>query len=202
MDDEEIKFQMEVVLKKAIQAQLAIPRYPKTYSGRIKPAGLRGAISPKSLTGQLSNSVNVKFVEGGQNNLELVVSFTDNDYWYYVDQGRQPGEEVVKRRQSRKKNGQFGKVFYVRDYTKYPPLSQILQWVKQRPALQGAGDTNTRAYLASRSIARDGIYGIEFIDAAIKEVTPVLIEMFGDYAETLFENLTTRITEEQRTIFR
>ena len=202
MDEEEIKFQMEVLLKKAIQAQLAIPRIPKTYSGRIKPAGLKGAVSPKSLTGQLSNSVNVKFVEGGQDNLELVVSFIDNDYWYYVDQGREPGEEIIKRRQARRKNGQFGKVFYVRDYTKYPPLSQILQWVKQRPALQGAGDINTRAYLASRSIAKDGIYGIDFIDAAIKEVTPVLIEMFGDYAEALFENLTTRITEEQRTIFR
>jgi hypothetical protein len=202
MDDEEIKFQMEVVLKKAIQAQLSIPRLSRAYDGRIKPASLAGAISPKSLTGQLSNSVNVKFVEGGQNNLELVVSFTDNDYWYYVDQGRQPGKEIVKRRQARKKNGQFGKVFYVRDYTKYPPLSQILQWVRQRPALQGAGDIDTRAYLASRSIARDGIYGIQFIDAAIKEVTPVLIEMFGDYAETIFDNLTTRITEEQRTIFR
>lgn len=202
MDEEEIKFQMEVYLKKEIQRQLAIPRIPKTYSGRIKPAGLRGAISPKSLTGQLSNSVNVKFTEGGQNNLELVISFIDNDYWYYVDQGREPGEEVLKRRQARKKNGQFGKVFYVRDYTKYPPLSEILQWVKQRPALQGAGDINTRAYLASRSIARDGIYGIDFIEDAIREATPVLIEMFGDYAESILDNLTTRITEEQKTTFR
>lgn len=202
MDEEEIKFQMEVYLKKEIQRQLAIPRIPKTYSGRIKPAGLRGAISPKSLTGQLSNSVNVRFVEGGQNNLELVISFIDNDYWYYVDQGREPGEEILKRRQARKKNGQFGKVFYVRDYTKYPPLSQILQWVKQRPALQGAGDIDTRAYLASRSIARDGIYGIDFIEDAIREATPKLIEMFGDYAESILDNLTTRITEEQKTTFR
>ena len=202
MNQQEIKIQIQDVLKKAIQAQLEIPRYPKSYSGRIKPAGLRGAISPKSLTGQLSQSVNVQFVEAGQDNLELVVSFGDNDYWYYVDQGREPGEEVLKRRQARRKNGQFGKVFYVRDYTKYPPLSDILQWVKQRPALLGVGDVETRAYLASRSIAKDGIYGIDFIDTAIKEVTPVLIEMFGDYAETFFNNLTTRITEEQRTIFR
>jgi hypothetical protein len=202
MNEEDIQFQMEVVLKKAIQNQLRIPRYPTTYSGRIKPAGMRGAISPKSLTGQLSNSVDVSFVDKGDNNLELVVSFIDNDYWYYVDQGRKPGEEILKRRQARKKNGQFGKVFYVRDYTKYPPLSSILQWVQQRPALQGTGDINTRAYLASRSIARDGIGGINFIDAAIKEATPILLEMFGDYAERIFDNFTEIIQQENQVIYR
>lgn len=201
MNEEDLKFQMEVYLKQVIQAQLKIPRIPKTYSGKIKASGLRGISSPKSLTGQLSNSVRVKF-EGEDDNLQLVVSFVDNDYWYYVDQGRQPGDEILKRRQARRKNGQFGKVFYVRDYTKYPPLSQILQWVKQRPALQGAGSTETRAYLASRSIARDGIYGINFIEDALLEATPKLIEMFGDFAENIFNQFTERITEENKVIYR
>lgn len=202
MDEEEIKFQMEVILKTAIQNQLRIPRYPTTYSGRIKPAGMRGAISPKSLTGELSNSVDVSIVEGAQNNMELVVSFINNDYWYYVDQGRKPGDEIMKRRQARRKNGQFGKVFYVRDYTKYPPLSSIIQWVQQRPALSGAGSIQTRAYLASRSIAKDGIGGINFIDSAIKESTPKLIEMFGDYVERIFDNFTEIIENENQVIYR
>lgn len=202
MDEEEIKFQMEVILKTAIQNQLRIPRYPTTYSGRIKPAGMRGAISPKSLTGELSNSVDVSIVEGAQNNMELVVSFINNDYWYYVDQGRKPGDEIMKRRQARRKNGQFGKVFYVRDYTKYPPLSSIIQWVQQRPALSGAGSIQTRAYLASRSIAKDGIGGINFIDSAIKEATPKLIEMFGDYVERIFDNFTEIIENENQVIYR
>jgi hypothetical protein len=201
MDEAEIIFQMEVVLKKAIQKQLAIPRPSRAYDGRIKPASLAGAISPKSLTGQLSNSVDVSFVEAGDN-LELVVSFINNDYWYYVDQGRKPGTEYLKRRQRTKKNGQAGKLFFVRDYTKYPPLSAISQWVRQRPALSGAGDIDTRTYLASRSIARDGIYGINFIDAAIKEATPILLEMFGDFAENIFNNFTQRIVEEQNVILR
>jgi hypothetical protein len=201
MDEEEIKFQMEVYLKQQIQNELRIPRPSTSYDGRIKPSSLRGAISPKSLTGQLSNSVNVSF-EGEDNNLSLVVNFIDNDYWYYVDQGRRPGQEILKRRQARRKNGQFGKVFYVRDYTKYPPLSAILQWVKQRPALTGAGDINTRAYLASRSIARDGIGGIDFIEKAIQKSIPVLVEMFGDYAQNIFFRFTERLEEEQKIIFK
>lgn len=202
MDPEEIKFQMEVYLKKQIQEQLRIPRIPRTYDGLPKPSGLRGISSPKNLTGQLSNAVSVKFEGEDDDNLSLVVSFPTADYWYYVDQGRKPGEEIIKRRQARRKNGQFGKVYYVRDYTKYPPLSQILQWVKQRPALTGVGSTETRAFLASRSIARDGIYGIEFIDAALRQAEPVLLDMFGEFAEQIFLNFTEKILEENKVIYK
>lgn len=189
MDVDEIKFQITTLLREEIQGELQIRRPARAYDGRYKPVSGKYPTpqSKKSLTGNLAASVQVYFQGSMEtNNLTLVVDFGNNDYWYYVDQGRRPGEEIMKRRQARKKNGQFGRGFYVRDYTKYPPLSSISQWVRQRPALEGVQNLDTRVYLAARSIAKYGIYGIQFIDSALKDVEDQIVELFGDMGQELF----------------
>ena len=138
MDASEIQFQITTLLREEIQGELNIRRPARTYTGQYKPVSGRYPTpeSRKTLTGNLASSVQVYFNGNFEdNNLELVVDFGNTDYWYYVDQGRKPGSPIVKRRQARRKNGQFGRVFYVQDYTKYPPLASISQWVRQRPAL-------------------------------------------------------------------
>lgn len=189
MDASDIQFQITTLLREEIQGELNIRRPARTYSGKYKPVSGRYPTpeSKKSLTGGLAASVEVYFTgDFESDNLTLVVDFGNTDYWYYVDQGRKPGQPITKRRQARRKNGQFGRVFYVQDYTKYPPLSSIRQWVRQRPALQGAGDVDTRAYLASRSIARYGIYGIKFVESALTDVEDQIVELFGDLGQEIF----------------
>jgi hypothetical protein len=187
--EDEIMEQIEFLLKRNIQRQLALPRLPKTYDGRTKP--VRGGASytpkPKNLTGALSNSVNVYF-QGNEQNLSLVVDFRDQDYWYYVDQGRRPGKQVIRSRQAKKKDGSPGKTYYVKDFTGYPPLATIAQWVRQRPALANL-PIEQRIYLTSRSIAQYGIGGINFIEAALKETEGELIQAFGDLAEEIINRL-------------
>jgi hypothetical protein len=187
--EDEIKEQITFLLKQNIQQQLRAPRLPKTYNGRTKPVGGRYSYTPKpkSLTGALANSVNVYF-DGNNENMSLVVDFREQDYWYYVDQGRKPGRPVVRSRQARKKDGSAGKTYYVKDFTGYPPLASIAQWVRQRPALAGL-PLETRTYLAGRSIAQYGIGGINFIDAALKETEGQLIQAFGDLAAEMIERL-------------
>jgi hypothetical protein len=189
MDINEIQYQITTLLREEIQGELQIRRPARAYDGRYKPVSKTYPTpqSKKSLTGSLSNSVNVYFKGSMEdNNLTLVVDFGSNDYWYYVDQGRKPGDKTMKRRQARRKNGQFGRGYWVEDYTKYPPLASIAQWVRQRPALEGVRDIDTRTYLAARSIAKYGIYGIKFIDSALKDVEDRIVELFGDMGQELF----------------
>lgn len=189
MDVDEIKFQITTLLREEIQGELNVRRPARAYDGKYKPVSGKYPTpeSRKTLTGNLASSVQVYFQGSMEdNNLRLIVDFGNTDYWYYVDKGRRPGEEIRKRRQARKKNGRFGKVFYVNDYTKYPPLESIAQWVRQRPALGDIQDIDTRTYLAARSIARYGIYGINFIDSALKDVEDKIVELFGDMGQEIF----------------
>lgn len=188
--EDDIKYQITTLLRGEIQGQLNIRRPARTYDGRYKPVSGRGGIdspaSKKSLTGNLSQSVQVYFRGNLEdNNLTLFVDFGNVDYWYYVDQGRKPGKLTTKTRTRKRKDGKIT-TYDVEDFTKYPPLSSILQWVRQRPALQGAGDVDTRAYLASRSIAQYGIYGINFIDKALENIEDQVLELYGDLGQEIF----------------
>lgn len=187
--EDDIKYQITTLLRGEIQGQLNIRRPARTYNGRYKPVSKKYPTpqSKKTLTGNLAQSVQVYFQGSAEdNNLTLIVDFGNTDYWYYVDKGRKPGNPIMKARQRLRKDGTLGPTFYVEDFTKYPPLSSILQWVRQRPALQGAGDVDTRAYLASRSIAQYGIYGINFIDKALENIEDQVLELYGDLGQEIF----------------
>lgn len=190
MEPEQLQFEISRILKQSIQKELATPVLSKTYDGRVKPvSGLYTyPPMPKDNTGFLSNSVNVYFrndLDEGGDEVELVVDFGTANYWRYIDQGRIPGEEIIKQ-----KVGANGNTYSIQSFTKFPPLDALRTWVQQRPALQGAGDINTRAYLAGRSIAKYGMFPYRFIDKAFKNAETQILDMFGEYAVAfLFQTL-------------
>jgi hypothetical protein len=120
-----------------------------------------------------------------------------------VNYGRKPGTKTTKVRIDR-----FGNQVEYESFTKFPPLNKIKEWAKAKPVLQYRDrlgrfiSNDTRAYLMSRAIARDGIYGIRFIDAALQQVRDELIEMLGESATEYFNSiirkgLITRINTKQ-----
>lgn len=181
------------MLYKNIRQQLNRNYYSRDYFGRVKPVNGNdfGGVHPKTFTGQLYESVSVNIVSPGKGSLQLVLDFGQADYWYYVDKGRKPGLPYDKRRQTRsRKTGRFGRAYTYTSYTKMPPLKAILNWVENKPALVDPKmSTNTRAYLAMRSIARDGIYGINFIEKAIAETELELNAPMGEFLTELFQRV-------------
>lgn len=178
-DLEEIKFELSRLIRDEIRLQLAQPRTVKTYDGRPKPVSGNYSLAQKRIdnTGVLSASLKVYFEDTGDEVPTLVVDFGSADYWYYVDQGRKPGNAIQKQR--RLKNGN---ITDYQSYTKYPPLDAIRQWIRQKPALTGLqASIDTKAFLAARSIARDGMFPNNFIDKALKNVQAKVEAEFEEY---------------------
>jgi len=190
---------MRSLLQQNLRKQLEGNYYSRDYFGRVKPISGNdfGGVHPKLYTGSLFQSTTVGVsVEGeGQSRyLQFVVDFGDAYYWYYVDQGRRPGVEYekVKRsvKQGRDARGRFKKKPTYKSYTKMPPLKDIQVWVETKPALvSNELSTETRTYLAMRSIARDGIYGINFIEKAIMETETELNSPMGEFLTETFQQI-------------
>ena len=171
--DEQILKQIADTFKKAIQTELLVPRIAKTYSGVQKPISgkFRYGATPPKASGTLYNSVNVYWeadLEDAQPN--LVLDFGNNDYWYYVDEGRRPG--------------------------KYPPLAPIAKWVTQKKGLQGIRDAKGRflprkslIYLFRRSIGLYGYAGTNFIEKAYNKTINQIEEQLGEAAVAYIERL-------------
>ena len=186
MNEEELKALISNLIKDELQAQLLQVGAAKSYSGIPKPTNGRfpGSIGNKISSGELYNSIQVDFGTDFDNGgLQLEVSMAP--YGKYVDEGRLPGVEIQKTRTSKRGN----KITY-KTYTKFPPLSAIKNWVQQKPALTAPNlTTDQRAFLAARSIARDGIFPTNFIDKAITNVTDKVVYYLGEYAGEYLENL-------------
>lgn len=194
------------LLLDALRAQLRKERPARAYDGRLKPVNGRTPTQygNKYVTGTLYDQMSIfweKSWEDGE--VRIGIDFGDADYWYYVNYGRKPGQKITKVRIDR-----FGNQIEYESYTKFPPLDKIKEWAKQKPVLQYRDrlgrfiSNDTRAYLMSRAIARDGIYGIRFIDAALAQVKQELVEMLGESARQYFEGillkgLITRINTKQ-----
>ena len=194
---------MRSLLQQNLRKQLEGNYYSRDYFGRVKPISGNdfGGVHPKLYTGSLFQSTTVGVsVEGeGQSRyLQFVVDFGDAYYWYYVDQGRRPGVEYekVKRsvKQGRDARGRFKKKPTYKSYTKMPPLKDIQVWVETKPALvSNELSTETRTYLAMRSIARDGIYGINFVQNAIDETAQDLAFAGGQFISDWFQQTIENI---------
>ena len=189
MNEEEMKALISNLIKDELQAQLLEVGAPKSYAGIPKPTSGRfpGSIGNKISSGFLYNSIQVDFGTDFDNGgLQLEVSMAD--YGKYVDEGRLPGTEIQKSRTTKKGN----QVNY-KSYTKFPPLAAIKNWVQQKPALTAPNlTTDQRAFLAARSIARDGIFPTNFIDKAIKNVEDKVVYYLGEYAAEYLENLISQ----------
>jgi hypothetical protein len=186
MNEEEMKALISNLIKDELQNQLLQVGAAKSYGGIPKPTNSRfpGSIGNKISSGELYNSIQVDFgTDFNNGGLQLEVSMAE--YGKYVDEGRLPGVEIQKSRTSK-----TGKQITYKSYTKFPPLTEIKSWVQQKPALTAPNlTTDQRAFLAARSIARDGIFPTNFIDKAIKNVEDKVIYYLGEYAAEYLENL-------------
>ena len=191
------------LLLDALRAELSKERPARDYNGNLKPLNRRTPTQSgnKIVTGRLYDDMSIfweKSWEDGE--VRIGIDFGDASEWYYVNYGRKPGEEITRVRTDR-----FGNQIEYQSYTKFPPLEAIRDWAKAKPVTQYRDrlgrfiSNDTRAYLISRAIARDGIYGIKFIDAALTSVKQELVELLGDEARAYFEDiirkgLITRVT--------
>lgn len=186
MNEEEMKLLISNLIKDELQNQLLQIGASKTYGGIPKPVSGRypGSIGNKISSGDLYNSIEVEFATDFDNGgLQLEVSMAE--YGKYVDEGRLPGVEIKKTRLSK-----LGKTITFTSYTKFPPLSAIKNWVQQKPALTAPNlTTDQRAFLAARSIARDGIFPTEFIKKAVENVEEKVAYYLGEYAKEYLTNL-------------
>lgn len=181
------------LLLDALRAQLRMERPARAYDGRLKPVNGKypNQSGNKYVSGNLYDQMSVFWDSDWEDGeVRIGIDFGDADYWYYVNYGRKPGQKITKVRIDR-----FGNQIEYESFTKFPPINKIMEWAKQKPVLQYRDrlgrfiSNDTRAYLISRAIARDGIYGIRFIDAALAQVKTELIEMLGDSAREYFEGI-------------
>jgi len=166
--EEKLLAEIASLVKKAIVAQLNIPRPVLTYAGQQKTVG--GAIVPPSPpvgSGNLIKNTRVYWQEGFETGKpELVVEMPD--YYYFIENGRRPG--------------------------KYPPLAKIRQWAQVKKGVQRYRDkkgrfikNETRVFLMARSIAKYGYHGTPFIDGAIQSVLPKITDDLGGAAAAFLQ---------------
>lgn len=164
------------LVKNSIQGELKKIRPSRGYDGRLKPVSGFGfpKLSDRVNTGNLYNSVNVYYesdLEDGE--LNLVVDFGNADYWYWVNYGRKGALQGAK----------------------YPPLSSIMLWARQRniPQFrdrQGRFMSNDdRAFLLQRSVGEYGIYKTNFVDKGIDQVLENVVYYLGEYASEFLNKL-------------
>lgn len=104
-------------------------------------------------SGNLLNTVEYK-VKSGNNSYSVVLNL--QDYWWYVENGRRSG--------------------------KYPPIDNILNWIKIKPILPKPNDKGKLptpeqlAFLISRKIADEGTEGTKDLTSAINDIYNVFRE--------------------------
>jgi hypothetical protein len=168
---EQVQELLPQLLKKAIQQQLSVARIHKTYDPKFRGenktvGGAYGPFnSPPFSTGQLYNSVNVYWetdIEDGEPN--LIVDFGEADQWYWVDFGRKPG--------------------------KFPNLSSIKKWIKDKPIGQWEGvSPDSQAYLIGRSIQNTGWMGTNFMEKAWNQISTQYEKTTEDYVFQYIDKL-------------
>lgn len=92
-------------------------------------------LQDKKASGQLINSISVR-VNGSGDDYFVTVSL--EDYWKYIEYGRQAG-------------------------SKFPPINAIKEWIEQKPIIPQMHDSgkiptlNSLAFLIARAISQNGI---------------------------------------------
>jgi hypothetical protein len=171
---------IKVLVQNAILTELATPRVPKTFTGRLKPVtGTRTYPAlPINYQGTLGNELQVYWeTDKEDGNMNLVVDFGKADYWQYVEYGRQ-GKET-------------------KPSNKYPPLDTIEEWARTksglgRPFRDSKGkfmSYRSIAFMFQRSIGKYGIYPSLFIEKALNKVIDQVEEQMADLAAQYFSDI-------------
>lgn len=177
MEEEEILNQIAKMLETNIKFELSKPRQSKTYSGSPKPVSGKypTPISKPNASGNLYKSVNVMWENINTPQMSLVVDFVNAPYWEFINNGRKPNSGKI--------TGQLR-----------PALTQ---WAKMKPLprfrdSKGRFISNEeRAFLITRSVAKYGYYGTQFLDKAIDKTIDKITEDMGEYYAILFLNALT-----------
>jgi len=167
MEEQELAEIASYFKKEIIEALLA-PRPVTSYSGQIKTIG--GNPIPeqnKIASGEIINELNVYWAEGFFEGVpELVVEMPL--YYYFIEQGRKPG--------------------------RYPPLDKIRKWSLTKANIPRFRDkrgrfisNDRRTFLMARSIARYGTGPYPFLDVALENALPKIVDNLGDAAATYLQ---------------
>ena len=172
-------------VKRAIQGSLEIVRPSTAYDGRLKPLSGRYP-TPRSkniATGTLYNSINVYWEEDYESPVpNMVVEMEDYGYW--IDNGRKPTANYS---ENKTKEG-------IR-YTGLVPFEDIRRWLANKPGVMPGLPEDTKVFLISRSIARDGYGAKNFIDDAIRIILPTLESDDGPIAESVVKYINDLFDE-------
>lgn len=145
-----------------------LERVLKEYAELIEQK-YRERLEASRASGKLIDSVRVSVTSNGSNytiNIELL------DYWYWVENGRQPG--------------------------KFPPTDKIVQWISDKGIipqpyqLPNGKQHNTTveqlAYLIGRKIATDGTEGKHYLEDTINEINDGLLAAIKEAVIIDFKN--------------
>jgi len=186
--EDELKQEIITILENAVKVELGTPRIIKTWDGRTKSvSGRYGPFSYNMIaSGELYDSV-FGYFEGDlkSGSFSINISFSPNDYWYYLQNGRMPGQEVIKTRYT-----ENGTPVQYKSYTKIPPLDSIKQWLREKPVSQYRNrlgqfiSRDTQAFLIGRAIARDGQAPYDFLGKALEKAKEPLLEKMREYTTT------------------
>ena len=167
--------QIADLFKKEIQFQLRKKRPSRTYSGRPKPVSGRypTPISRPNASGKLYNSVRVYWEKPDLlNDPSLVLEFEGAPYWEFIDQGRKPNSGKVTNQLK-------------------PALTA---WARIKPLPRFRDEkgrfisNEQRAWLITRSVAKYGYAGTNFIQNAIDRTITKIEDELGEAYALLFLN--------------
>jgi hypothetical protein len=188
--EDQLKAEIVQILENAVRTELGKPRVIRAWDGRVKSvSGKHGPFSYNMIaSGELYDSV-YGYFEGDleQGDFSINLSFSPNSYWYYLQNGRQPGQEIIKSRQTAS-----GKSIQYKSFTKFPPLDAIKGWLREKPVTQYRNrlgqfiTRDTQAYLIGRAIARDGQAPYDFIGNALVAAKDPLLEKLREYSVSVF----------------
>lgn len=108
-------------------------------------------------SGELIDSISFD-VKIKDSNFEVSLNLLD--YWYYIENGRQPGT--------------------------FPPVDAMINFVRQKPIIptpytlpsgrQVIPTENQLAFLIGRKIKEEGIEGKQYLESSIQEISQLLVE--------------------------
>lgn len=171
---------------KIIQDELMESKYKFApgYFGNAYSNGRKsqyGGVGNKVASGGLLNSVEAVYKGNG------VVQIFMAAYWRYVDEGRNAGKKIMRRKKSK-----TGKDYQQTDWEGRPPTSALLPWIQKRFGLSGK-DADRAAFAIATNIARFGIQKTNFFENASIKIEDEIASNFPDQADDLigdfFDNM-------------
>lgn len=174
MNDDVLRMLGEVI-EQNIREELLRPKQSYSYAGKPKSSKSK---SNSNSSGRLVESVTVNWCQSKDGNIRMSLEFPGAPEWYWVNNGRRGKEQ--------------------QSTLKYPPLSVISTWTRQKPIPQWRDKRgrfmsyDQRDRLIQRSIGELGFKGTFFVEKGIKKSLQDIEVNFGIYGRTFIEEILER----------